>query len=109
MRHLLLAASLALLPCTVFAARAPQRIELKVTANGFVPAQASVKKGQPVELLVTRTTDRTCAKQIVIKDAGISQDLPLDKPVTVSFTPSKSGKLRYACGMDMIAGVLVVE
>jgi plastocyanin domain-containing protein len=34
---------------------------------------------------------------------------PLDKPVTVQFTPSKSGQLRCACGMDMISGVIVVE
>lgn len=108
MRHLLLAAALLALP---FAAPAvpPQRIELKVTGEGFVPAEVKVKKGQPVEMVVTRTTDRTCAKQIVIKDAGISRDLPLDKAVTVSFTPAKAGKVRYACSMDMIAGVLVVE
>ena len=108
MRHLLLAASLLALPFSAPAAQ-PQRVELKVTGDGFVPAEVRVKKGQPLVLIVTRTTDRTCAKQIVIKDAGISQDLPLDKTVTVSFTPAKTGKLRYACGMDMIAGVLLVE
>ncbi len=108
MKRLLLAASLLALPFAAPSAPA-QRIELKVTKDGFVPAEIRVKKGQPVELVVTRTTERTCATQIVIKDAGIARELPLDEPVTVALTPAKTGKLRYACAMDMVAGVLVIE
>jgi plastocyanin domain-containing protein len=29
--------------------------------------------------------------------------------VEVSFTPTKAGKVKYACGMDMIYGHLVVQ
>jgi plastocyanin domain-containing protein len=88
---------------------AGQAIEIQVTGDGFVPANIKVKKGQLVRLVVTRKTDRTCATEIVIRDQGINQKLPLNRPVTVEFTPSKSGQLRYACGMDMISGVIVVE
>ncbi|MCM2334926.1 MAG: cupredoxin domain-containing protein [Anaeromyxobacteraceae bacterium] len=90
-------------------AKAGQAIDIAVTSDGFAPASIKVKQGQPVKLVVTRKTDRTCATEIVIKDAGISQKLPLNQPVTVEFTPKKSGQLRYACGMDMISGVIVVE
>jgi plastocyanin domain-containing protein len=83
--------------------------EIAVTSDGFVPATIRVKRGEPVKLVVTRKTERTCAKEIVIKDYAIHQPLPLDKPVTVQFTPKKSGQVRYACGMDMIAGVLIVD
>jgi plastocyanin domain-containing protein len=86
-----------------------QVIELAVTGDGFVPASIKVKKGQLVRLVVTRKTERTCATEIVIKEQGINQKLPLNKAVTVEFTPGKSGQLRYACGMDMISGVIVVE
>ncbi len=89
--------------------QAGQAIELSVTRDGFVPANIQVKKGQPVTLVVTRKTDRTCATEIVIKEMGINQPLPLNKPVVVQFTPVKSGQLRYACGMDMISGVIVVQ
>ncbi len=89
--------------------KAGQAIEIQVTGEGFVPANIKVKKGQPVRLVVTRKTDRTCATEIVIRDHGINQKLPLNMPVTVEFTPSKSGQLRYACGMDMISGVIAVE
>jgi plastocyanin domain-containing protein len=84
-------------------------IEMAVTQDGFVPAEVKVKKGEPVQLVITRKTDKTCATEIVIKDYGIDMKLPLDQAVTVAFTPRKAGNVRYACGMDMISGVLVVE
>ena len=87
----------------------PQAIEISVTADGFVPANIKVQKGQLVRLVVTRRVERTCATEIVIRDQGINQKLPLNQPVTVEFTPGKSGQIRYACGMDMISGVIVVE
>jgi plastocyanin domain-containing protein len=88
---------------------AVQSFELQVTGEGFVPSTIKVKQGQPVRLVVTRKTERTCATEIVIRDQGINKKLPLNQPVTVEFTPRKSGQLRYACGMDMISGVIVVE
>jgi plastocyanin domain-containing protein len=89
--------------------KAGQAIEISVTSEGFVPSSIKVQKGQKVRLVVTRKVERTCATEIVIMDAGINQPLPLNKPVTVEFTPTKAGQLRYACGMDMISGVIVVE
>ena len=86
-----------------------QVVTIEVTVAGFVPAQVKVKANQPVKLLVTRKTDRTCAKAIVIKDFGINKPLPLNQPVEITFTPSKPDQVRYACAMDMIGGVLVVE
>jgi len=110
-------ALLAFLPSQALAQRdqgsgqpaSPPAIAIAVTGDGFVPARIEVKRGQKVRLVVTRKTDRTCATEIVIRDQGIHQKLPLDQPVTVEFTPRKSGQLRYACGMDMISGVIVVE
>ena len=86
-----------------------QVVTMEVTSEGFVPAQVKVKANQPVKLLVTRKTDRTCAKAIVIKDFGINKPLPLNQPVEITFTPSKPDQVRYACAMNMIAGVIIVE
>ena len=88
---------------------AAQVVQLTVTSEGFVPSQVTVKAGKPVKLVVTRKTEKTCATEIVMKDFGVKQDLPLEKPVTVDVTPKKAGDYRYACGMDMIAGVLRAE
>jgi plastocyanin domain-containing protein len=85
-------------------------IQMKVTEAGYEPDRIKVKQGSPVKLVITRTTDATCAKEIVIDEHKIHTKLPLNTPVTVSFTPTKSGELKYGCAMDkMIFGVLVIE
>jgi plastocyanin domain-containing protein len=84
-------------------------VEITVTSKGFEPANVQVKAGHPVRLVVTRRTDKTCAKEIIMDDLGIHQPLPLDTPVTVEFTPSESGTLRYACAMDHISGLVTIR
>jgi plastocyanin domain-containing protein len=87
-----------------------RRVELAVTDKGFEPSPVTVKAGEPLELLITRKTDKTCATEIVVKDYGIEKRLPLNEPVLVAFTPKAPGEIKYGCAMDqMIAGVLVVE
>ena len=90
-------------------ARAERVVQMTVTEDGFVPAEIAVKKGEPLKLVITRKTKRTCATEIVIRDYGIEKKLPLDQAVEVSFTPTRSGKVKYACAMDMIGGYLVVQ
>jgi len=86
-----------------------RRVEVSITKKGFEPDKITAKKGEPLRLVVTRRTDQTCAKEIVIADAGMRKELPLDQRVMIDFTPTKNGELRYACGMDMISGVIVVQ
>lgn len=89
---------------------ATTRIDVAVTSDGFVVATPpALKAGQPVTLVVTRSVAKTCATDIVLKDFGISQPLPLNTPVEVTFTPKKAGTVRFACAMDMIAGSLKVD
>jgi plastocyanin domain-containing protein len=83
-------------------------VEMQVTEDGFVPAKIKAAKGEKLRLVITRKTDRTCAKEIVIKDAGVNQPLPLEKAVTVEVTPKSSGEIKYACGMGHITGVVFV-
>jgi len=111
-----LAAAVALLLAALPALSADQAkpaagatVAVKVTADGFEPDKVPAKKGQPLTLVVTRTTDKTCATEIVMKEYGINTPLPLNRPVSVTFTPSKSGQVRFACAMDMIGGVVVVQ
>ncbi len=99
-------------PVPASAARAKakeQRIEVSVTANGFEPATIPVKAGAPIVLVVTRKTDRTCAKALVIASRKIRKDLPLNRAVEIRLAAEKPGTLRFACPMDMIAGEIVVD
>lgn len=88
----------------------PYTVALSVTEKGFEPSPVGVKQGQPVKLVLTRTTDKTCATEVVLEEYGIDAKLPLNQPVEVAFTPTKTGKLVYGCAMGkMISGVLLVE
>lgn len=95
-------------PLTVHGA-GPRTIDLEVTEKGFEPNRVKVTKGEPLKLVITRKTDATCAKEITIPAENIRAALPLDKPVTLAFTPKKSGDLEYSCGIGMIGGVIEVQ
>lgn len=85
-------------------------VELTVTEKGYEPSPVTLKKGEPVKLVVTRKTDQTCATEVVMDGYGINTALPLDKPVEITFTPKESGKLVYGCAMGkMVSGVFMVD
>jgi plastocyanin domain-containing protein len=86
------------------------RVELSVTEHGFEPSPVHVSKGLPVTLVVTRTTDQTCATELIVPGTEVNVPLPLGIPVTITFVPPKSGALRYGCAMQMmVSGVLIVD
>ncbi len=87
----------------------PRVVELRVTGRGFEPWRVTLKKDEPVRLVVTRTTDDTCAKELVIPDQRVRVDLPLGKAASVTFTPARAGEIRYSCAMGMMGGVLEVR
>jgi plastocyanin domain-containing protein len=85
-------------------------VQMVLTESGFDPDHVTAKKGKPLKLVITRKTDQTCAKEIVIDEYNIHEKLPLNTPVTISFTPDKTGQLRYGCAMNkMVYGVLTIE
>ncbi|MBJ6759384.1 cupredoxin domain-containing protein [Myxococcaceae bacterium JPH2] len=85
-------------------------VDLTVNEHGFEPSPVTLKQGEPVKLVVTRKTDQTCATELVMDEYHIDTKLPLDTPVEISFTPSKSGKLVYGCAMGkMVSGTFLVD
>jgi plastocyanin domain-containing protein len=93
-------------------AKKGEKVEITVTDKGFEPDKVTVKKGEPVELVFTRTTDKTCIKEVVL-DTGapkkIQKALPLNKPVTIKTKFAKAGSLSYACNMNMFSGTVTVQ
>jgi plastocyanin domain-containing protein len=88
-----------------------ERPEIKITVEsvGYKPSEARAPAGKPVRLIVTRTTDDPCGEEIVVPSAGIKKFLPQNQPVTIDLTMPASGKLSFACGMDMMRGALIAE
>ena len=84
-----------------------ERVALQVTEEGFVPATTTVTAGRAIELVVTRTTENTCATEIVI--GGQRAKLPLNRPVTLTLPPLAKGELKFTCGMAMLKGTIVAR
>jgi plastocyanin domain-containing protein len=93
---------------------APAPGEMRITASehGFVPSELSIPKGQPgslAKVTFVRTTDQTCATEVVFPDLDIKKPLPLGQLVAVD-VPSDSAKtLTFQCGMGMYKGALLVK
>jgi membrane fusion protein, copper/silver efflux system len=84
--------------------------EIKITVDyAYIPDLIEVKKGEKVRLLFYRKEDSECTEEVVFKNFGIRKKLPAFKTTAVEFTPTKAGTFRFACGMDMVEGKLIVK
>jgi membrane fusion protein, heavy metal efflux system len=80
-----------------------------VSEKGFEPARVTVRGGIPVRITFVRTTDATCATEVVIPSQNITRALPLNQPVTIDLTPQKTGEIEFVCGMNMFKGAVVIQ
>jgi plastocyanin domain-containing protein len=87
----------------------PREVAIEAGVNGFAPWRVEARRGEPLVLVVTRTTDDTCATELVIPDAGVDAQLPLGRPVRVELTPSRSGTLRFSCARKAFQGQIDVK
>jgi len=89
--------------------RAIQTVKVVVNEQGFEPAKISLRAGTPARITFVRTTDKTCGTEVVFPSLNIKRALPLNAPVAIEFTPAKTGDIAFACGMNMLKGVVVVQ
>jgi RND family efflux transporter MFP subunit len=85
-----------------------QSMRVEIGEQGFVPDRLTLRAGVPAQITFVRTTNNTCATEVVFPSLGVKRALPLNEPVTIEVTPAR-GELAFACGMDMLKGTVVVE
>jgi hypothetical protein len=87
---------------------------LTVTAgeHGFAPASLTLPRGGPgskATVTFVRTTDKTCATEVVFPDLNVTRPLPLNEAVTVDVPSDAARTLTFQCGMGMYKGALLVR
>jgi thiol-disulfide isomerase/thioredoxin/plastocyanin len=92
------------------AAPAPT-FSITITSKGFEPSDVTVPAGRPVRLRFLRTVQGTCATEVVMEVGGqkLVKDLPLNKPVELTLTFPRPGRIGYACAMNMIHGSITAR
>jgi plastocyanin domain-containing protein len=80
--------------------------------HGFTPTSLTLPAGgagSHTSVSFVRTTDKTCATEVVFPDLHIDQKLPLDQVVSVDLPTDKPQTLSFQCGMGMYKGAVVVR
>ena len=83
-------------------------IPITADGDGFKPSKLKLKKGAPATLVFTRTSDDTCATEVVFPQLAIKKDLPKGQPVSITIPTDKEQTLTFQCGMGMYKSSVVV-
>jgi P-type Cu+ transporter len=84
--------------------------EVRVTVRaGYSPGRIQVRAGVPVHMTFSRQESGDCTSRVVFPDLGVSADLPAFAETTVTLPPVAVGEYGFACGMNMIHGVLIAS
>lgn len=98
-------------PAQTEASTAPVEIKLSARKFEFEPGVITVRKDKPVRLLITASD---VEHGFEIEELGINKRVKPGTVTVVEFTPTRSGKFRFACsvmcgsGHDEMTGELVV-
>jgi plastocyanin domain-containing protein len=106
-----LALSLCLSGCGKSSQAAAPLADVTASEHGFSPASLKLPAGGPGShstVSFVRTTDHTCATEVVFPDLDINKPLPLNQVVKVDVPTDAPKTLTFQCGMAMYKGAVVV-
>jgi plastocyanin domain-containing protein len=105
-------AALAVSGCGKKSDAAPKLADVTAGEHGFEPTSLKLTGGAPgtrTTVSFVRTTDKTCATEVVFPDLKIEQKLPLNEVVKVDLPIDTPRTLAFQCGMGMYKGAIVVS
>lgn len=85
-----------------------QSVEVIVN-GGYTPNVVTLQHGVPASIVFKRKDPSGCFNEVVFPDFGIHEKLPVNQPHAIAIDTSKPGEYRYACGMDMFHGKIVIK
>lgn|SRR3989344_4124357 len=79
-----------------------------IVEGGYRPTTITLPRGKKSTITFTRKDPNSCLEDIIIEDFKIKQFLPLNKPVTITISPARSGTFSMHCAMNMFHGNIIV-
>ncbi|MBA3462880.1 MAG: cupredoxin domain-containing protein [Deltaproteobacteria bacterium] len=86
----------------------PRTVPIEANDKGYVPDKITGKANEKLKLVFTRTIDAECLAELKTPDGKLHK-LEMNKPLEVEVTVPATGKLAFACGMDMFQGHIVAD
>jgi hypothetical protein len=83
-----------------------QKITVDLSKGYYDPSTIELKAGVPAEITFGQSSG--CTGQVQSADLGFSADLT-QGPATVKLPALPAGTYRFACGMNMVSGTIVVK
>ena len=77
--------------------------------GGYSPAVVSMRAGTPITLTFDRQETGECTSHVVFGDLGLDAMLPGNAVTDVELPALPAGEYPFACGMNMVHGLLKVE
>ncbi|MFO0667409.1 MAG: cupredoxin domain-containing protein [Polyangiaceae bacterium] len=77
--------------------------------DGFSPSAIAVKKGSPLTLDFKRTSEKTCATEVVFPELKIEKPLPLGQVVSIDVPTDADRTITFQCGMAMYKSKVVIR
>lgn len=77
--------------------------------GGYSPAVISMRTGTPITLTFDRQETGECTSHVVFADLGLDAMLPGNATTDVELPALPAGEYPFACGMNMVHGLLRVE
>jgi hypothetical protein len=97
-------------PATTQASSAAvQEVVVEVDGAFYKPATIELKAGQPARLVFRRSAKPSCGDEIVFPDLNIRKKIAANETVTIDIPAQEARSLKFACGMDMMRGTVVVQ
>jgi len=86
---------------------ASQQVTLSLVNGNYYPSSFTVKANEPVSITLDNSV-RGCFRTFTIPQFQVSK-YSASPSQTIEFTPTQTGSFRFACGMGMGYGTIVVQ
>jgi hypothetical protein len=89
-------------------AQGKQEVVLQVMSQGYRSSANVLKAGVPVQISLTTDNTQGCTRTFTIPEMNLVKPLEATGMEIIEFTPRKTGRLAYSCGMGMYTGTFMV-